>query len=65
MTRRRIPSDRRSGDERREIERRALIYAFVGVAVERRRVERRVNVYRRSGWDRRGLLERRARHMER
>ena len=57
-----MPSDRRSGDERREVERRALIYAFVGVAVERRRVERRVNVYRRSGWDRRGLVERRSRH---
>ena len=57
-----MPSDRRSGDERREVERRALISAFVGVAVERRRVERRVNAYRRSGWDRRGLLERRSRH---
>jgi hypothetical protein len=61
MTRRRMPRDRRCGDDRREVERRALAYASVGVAVERRRVERRVNVYRRSGWDRRGILERRAR----
>jgi len=61
MTRRRMPRDRRSADDRREVERRAVVYASVGVAVERRRAERRVNVYRRSGWDRRGILERRAR----
>ena len=61
MTRRRMPRDRRSADDRREVERRAVVYVWVGVAVERRRAERRVNVYRRSGWDRRGILERRAR----
>ena len=62
MTRRRRAGDRRNGDDRREVERRALLYASVGVAVERRRAERRVNVYRRSGWDRRGLVERRTRN---
>ena len=60
MTRRRMSRDRRNGPDRREVERRA-IYAPVGVAVERRLVERREQVYRRSGWDRRAMVERRRR----
>lgn len=61
MTRRRMSRDRRNGPDRREVERRAITYASVGVAVERRRVERREQVYRRSGWDRRVMVERRRR----
>ena len=61
MTRRRMLLDRRNDPDRREVERRATTYASVGVAVERRAVERRERVYRRSGWDRRAMLERRRR----
>ena len=59
MTRRRMPRDRRSGDDRREAERRAI--AWAPLPAERRLVERRVQVSRRSGWDRRGMVERRRR----
>ena len=61
MTRRRMLRDRRNGPDRREVERRATTYASAGVAVERRLVERREQVYRRSGWDRRAMVERRRR----
>lgn len=61
MSRRRMLRDRRNGPDRREVERRAPTYASAGVAVERRLVERRERVYRRSGWDRRAMVERRRR----
>jgi len=54
-----MPSDRRSGDDRREVERRTIGWARL--PADRRLVERRVQVYRRSGWDRRGIMERRRR----
>ena len=57
MSRRRMPSDRRSGDDRREVERRTIGWA--PLPADRRQVERRVQLYRRSGWDRRGIMERR------
>jgi hypothetical protein len=58
MTRRRMPQDRRNGDDRRGLERR-IDYATV--AAERRTAERRVDLQRRSRWDRRRSLERRHR----
>src|SRR5882672_2316830 len=59
MTRRRMPRDRRSGDDRRDVERRAIGWA--PLPVERRQAERRAQVSRRSGWNRRGTVERRRR----
>ena len=59
MTRRRMPRDRRNGDDRRDVERRAI--AWTALPVERRLVERRAQLYRRSGWERRGIVERRRR----
>jgi hypothetical protein len=59
MTRRRASRDRRSGDDRRQAERRVISWA--PLPAERRVSERRVLVYRRSGWDRRGMAERRRR----
>jgi LSD1 subclass zinc finger protein len=59
MARRRIPRDRRTSDERRTVERRALGWA--ALPVERRLTERRAIALRRSGWERRGMVERRRR----
>jgi hypothetical protein len=59
MTRRRMVRDRRTGPERREVERRAVVWA--PPPTERRVTDRREAVYRRSGWDRRAMVERRRR----
>ena len=59
VTRRRMPRDRRSGDDRRVGERRVI--AWAPLPAERRLTERRVTVSRRTGWDRRGVAERRRR----
>ena len=59
MTRRRMLRDRRSDHERRNGDRRVI--AWAPLPAERRLVERRVLVYRRGGWDRRAIVERRQR----
>src|SRR5207244_9303290 len=62
MTRRRMPRDRRTGEDRRAPtgrERRAPGWA--PLAAERRLAERRVTGYRRREWQRRATLERRQR----
>ena len=59
MTRRRTSQDRRSRDERREVERRMI--AWAPLPAERRKLERREEAYRRSGWHRRAMVERRRR----
>jgi hypothetical protein len=59
MTRRRRPQDRRNDADRRGLERRTPGYATV--SPERRSAERRLDLQRRSRWDRRRSLERRHR----
>jgi uncharacterized protein YbaR (Trm112 family) len=59
MTRRRVVRDRRNSAERRDAERRVI--GWGPLPAERRLSERRMTVYRRSGWDRRGIVERRRR----
>jgi hypothetical protein len=59
MTRRRVMSDRRTRTDRRDVERRAI--GWGPLPAERRLSERRMAVYRRSGSDRRGVVERRRR----
>ena len=59
MSRRRMTRDRRNGHERREVERRAI--AWAPLPVERRLAERRAELSRRGGWDRRLVTERRRR----
>jgi len=59
MTRRRMSQDRRSEDDRRNGERRVI--AWAPLPAERRKVVRRVQGERRSGPDRRAVVERRLR----
>jgi len=57
VTRRRISRDRRTGDDRRDSERRMIGWA--PLPAERRLADRRVQAYRRCGRDRRGTADRR------
>jgi len=62
MARRRMPRDRRTGQERRApTGRDRRVLAWAPAAAERRLAERRVTAYRRAQWERRVMLERRRR----